>query len=537
MQQDQKGTNLVSKTLENDDTIRIEYEQQVKSYLEQIGAPFYDHEKQQVHNETPIVNVTDLMRNFSKHDYMKKKENLKNIYLKEEYANPFTRSVKGRAVAAMVLSAVRSGSIFAEGPDGKKKKKRWIEPTSGNTGKGLAEIARLLGIEYTSVFSRLDVADEIKAYHARFGARILNIGAEYPLAEIEALARRHHKKVAYYWANTKQMSEDSKELLFKKKKLEAMEKVNGESTNVDSRDLNASPQVALKEIEGKYLLEEIVPVATQALRTPLISRVEKGEFDQLKKSFEKHIPELRDPFGIMVAFLCPVGNVSIALNMLLSQLGFANVCSVKGGIESIRNESLADGNTTIESTAEYCPLPGASISNSSIDYVKKLVSENSDDYFTFNQYENIENVNAHVLTTGPELLSQIRDLGTVMCTFGTGGTATGLATFFKERGVQVYVAFPKNPVEGIRTLRGSEKLAFFKPELYQGIVEVSNTKTWELLKFFLKNQLKIGPSTAVALQAALDLSMNDDGSCAVIAADCIENYHSEYHWLLDSCHN
>jgi cysteine synthase len=518
-----QGIRSAAKTTEMTDLIRTEYTK-LKSYLEQLGAPFYDAEKGQAANSTPIMNVTDLLRSFSK-DSLK---NASNVYLKEEYTNPLTRSVKGRAVAAMVLSAIKDGSMFA-GADAEKKKKRWIEPTSGNTGKGLAEIAKFLGVEFTSVFSRLDVSDEIKAYHARLGATILTIGAEYSIAELEALAKNLHKKISYYWVNTKCMSETSKALI--KKNIESLRRIK----QVDGEFNDDHPHAqTVKEIDEKYVVEKIVPAATEAVRSPLIARVEKGEFDHLKKSILAHIPELIDPGATIVAFLCPVGNVSIALSTLLSQLGFANVCSVRGGIESIRNELDTNISNTNKDAAEYCPLPGASISNSSIDYVKKLVSENPDEYFTFNQYENIENVNAHILITGPELLTQIQDLRTVVCTFGTGGTATGLATFFKDRGVQVYVAFPENPVEGIRTLRGSEKLAFFKPELYQGIAEVSNTKAWELLKFCVRNQVKIGPSTAVALQAAFDLHSARNGSCAVIAADGIESYQSEYAWLFDS---
>ena len=58
----------------------------------------------------------------------------------------------------MVLKAIETGAIYNKSG----AKKRWIEPTSGNTGKGLAEIANLLGVEFTAVFSRLDVSEEIK---------------------------------------------------------------------------------------------------------------------------------------------------------------------------------------------------------------------------------------------------------------------------------------------------------------------------------------------------------------------------------------
>ncbi|MHB8700215.1 MAG: pyridoxal-phosphate dependent enzyme [Nitrososphaerales archaeon] len=460
----------------------------VKSYIERIGAPFFDLENKKSVNITPVANITRLVE-----EYLGSKSS--NVfYLKEEYKNPLTLSVKGRAVASMVLNGVKSGLIYSDSGD----KKKWIEPTSGNTGKGLAEIAKLLNVEFTAVFSRLDVSEDIKAELVRFGAGIVTIGAEYSLPDLESFAKRHGKSVVYYWTTPRKISPESLALF--------NNRLDGSS-------------VLLKEIDPKYLVDHIIGPAAEALRAPLIARVQKGEFGELKKNITSYIPELNDPDTI-VAFLCPLGNTSMAINTLLSQLGFDNVCNVKGGIGSLRRKDDL-------SSSEYCPLPGAAISSSSIDFVKQLVKDNPSEYFTFMQYENEENVRAHVLTTGPELTLQVPGLSKVICTFGTGGTATGLAEYFNGNGVSVYVTFPEQPVEGIRTLRGAEGLAFYRPEMYAGVLKVDNSKAYELLKFFVQHGVKIGPSTAIALQAVLDLPLNKE-TCAVIAADGIENYRAEY---------
>jgi len=477
----------------------------VKSYIERLGAPFFDYEQNKAVNATPVANISELVRAFTGSD----SSNNDEYYLKEEYRNPLTLSVKGRAVAAMVLKGVRSGNIFTTS----NTKKRWIEPTSGNTGKGLAEIARLLDVEFTAVFSRLDVSEDIKEYLTKFGARMLTIGAEYSLQDLESLAKRHNRRVVYYWTTPRQISPESFELFRKK-----LEEFRGAPPTGDE----TTP--ILKQLDPKYLVDKILGPAAEALRAPLVARIQKGEFSEVRNNITSYVSELNDPKTI-VAFICPLGNTSMALNTLLSQLGYENVCNVKGGIESLRGEGDQE-------SSEYCPLPGAAISTSSIDFVKRLVKENPEEYFTFMQYENEENVRAHVLTTGPELISQIPNLGRVVCTFGTGGTATGLAEFFKGRGVSVYAAFPERPVEGIRTLRGAEGLAFYKPDMYSGVLEVDNSKANELLKFFVKHGVRMGPSSAIALQAALDLPGSSKEVYSIIAADGIDNYRSEYSFLL-----
>ena len=59
-----------------------------------------------------------------------------NIYLKVEGFNP-TGSIKDRAAKQMILDAQNAGKLFPNSII--------IEPTSGNTGIGLAAIGRALG--------------------------------------------------------------------------------------------------------------------------------------------------------------------------------------------------------------------------------------------------------------------------------------------------------------------------------------------------------------------------------------------------------
>lgn len=480
---------------------RVDYER-VMSYLEKIGAPFFNNEAGRRVNETRTLEITKQISGYLAND---SDLNGCRFFLKLEYENPLTKSVKGRAVASMVLNAIQTGAIF--GRSGKKKK--WIEPTSGNTGRGLAEIADILGVEFTAVFSRLDVSQTITKDLLSYGAKIVTIGCEYSLSDIESLAKNRKKTISYYWSNFGGANADTQKLLSDK-----VSEVRGDRLN----------QV-LKQVDGKLLLDKILPLAIEASSKPIVSRAEHGEFEDLKGEMRKSIPELDDESRI-VGFVCPEGNTSLLVSTLLNQLGFTNVCNIQGGAKSLRTNQGINS-----ASSEYCPVPGTSITKSSIDFVKKLVSDNPDEYFTFMQYENPENVNAHLKTTGPELEEQVNGLDYVVCTFGSGGTAAGIAKYFKEK--KVIAVFPRRPVEGIRTLGGVEGLAFYEPKIYAKVMEVGTDRLESVLRYFVKNGLRFGPSTAVAVVAAIEVAQKEKGKIfAIIAADSLDSYKTEYKHLL-----
>lgn len=479
----------------------------VKSYLDKLKAPFYDSETKKALHGTPIHDITKELVEFTDGDLDKR---WNHFYLKEEYKNQLTESVKGRAVAAMVLNAIEAGAIYNQFC----AKKKWIEPTSGNTGKGLAEIAKVLGVEFTAVFSRLDVSKEIKNSLAKSNARMITIGSEYNVTDLEEQASRYRKSVHYYWTMIAKADENKRSLL--------ISHVN----NTRQKAPNSANVVDIREIDAKFLLDTLLPLAVEASEAPIIKRVQQGEFEDLRNKLRNSIPNLDDP-NALVVFFCNHGTSSMAVNTLLSQLGFANVCSLKGGVEALKDDKKTNPSN------EYCPVPGSSITLSSIEFVKRVVANNPEEYFTFMQYENIENVHAHMTTTGPEIFQQIPDVDVVVCTFGTGGTATGLAKYFKEKGVETHVAFPERPVEGIRTLSAADGLLFYQPELYSRVLEVRKSRSDKLIKHMLRKGINIGPSTAIALQAAIDSSATmKESNFVVIGADGIENYESEYREIL-----
>lgn len=124
---------------------------------------------------TPIVKLTKL----------EEQENLKAaIYAKLEYFNP-TGSIKDRPALNMIVEAEKAGLLQKGGTI--------IEPTSGNTGIGIAAIGRRLGYEVVIVMPE-NMSEErkkiIKAYGAKLVLSTADQGMKGAIAVAEETARK-----------------------------------------------------------------------------------------------------------------------------------------------------------------------------------------------------------------------------------------------------------------------------------------------------------------------------------------------------------
>lgn len=115
--------------------------------------------------ETPVVRINKL---FEKHGV--------NIYAKLEGYNP-GGSVKDRIASVMIEEAERQGRL--------EKGMTILEPTSGNTGIGLAMVAAVKGYKLTIVMPESMSVDRRKVIRS-FGAElILTEGAKGMMGAIE----------------------------------------------------------------------------------------------------------------------------------------------------------------------------------------------------------------------------------------------------------------------------------------------------------------------------------------------------------------
>jgi [CysO sulfur-carrier protein]-thiocarboxylate-dependent cysteine synthase len=139
-------------------------------------------------------------------------------------------------------------------------------------------------------------------------------------------------------------------------------------------------------------------------------------------------------------------------------IGLAMICALKGYILKI----VLPGNVSPERRqmlevfgAEIIDSPASEGSNGAVRIAKVIAAENPEWVFLY-QYGNPANPQAHVRTTGPEILRDVPGITHFIAGLGTAGTLIGVGSYLKaaKPGVEVWAVEPPTGemVDGLRSL-------------------------------------------------------------------------------------
>ena len=193
--------------------------------------------------------------------------------------------------------------------------------------------------------------------------------------------------------------------------------------------------------------------------------------------------------------------------------------------------------------AEVVLTPAAGGMKASIEKAEEL-SYKVENSWIAGQFDNRDNVKAHIETTGPEIWEDTDgNVDFLVAGIGTGGTLTGTGEYLKSKNPSIIVIAvePKaSPVltEGIKAA-APHKIqgigAGFIPSilnttLYDEVISVSNEDAWETTRqLAVKEGLLCGISSGAALAAGRELASrpeNKKKNIVVILPDTGERYLS-----------
>jgi cysteine synthase len=177
----------------------------------------------------------------------------------------------------------------------------------------------------------------------------------------------------------------------------------------------------------------------------LLAKVEwYGPTGSLKDRIYAHMIDRAEQRGDlrpgMTLLECSTGNAGTACAFVAAVKGYPCIVVMPDGMSEERKKLMrAYG-------AELVLTPGAeSDVDLALERMEEIRAEDPARYFVPAQFDNADNVEAHLLTTAPEIWEQAGgDVDAVVASQGTGGWISAVGQFLKERrpDVQVYAVEP-----------------------------------------------------------------------------------------------
>jgi cysteine synthase A len=194
--------------------------------------------------------------------------------------------------------------------------------------------------------------------------------------------------------------------------------------------------------------------------------------------------------------------------------------------------------------AEVILTPAAQVMRGAVERAMQLCADNPD-FVMPQQFKNPANVEAHLRTTGPEIVAQLEEAGRARCDafvagVGTGGTITGVGRILRRRhpGVRIVAVEPSKSAVLSGQPPGEHRIdgigAGFVPDILdRAVIDQVRTISEEdaqATKLALARQegLLVGISAGAAVKIALDVAreLGPGHTVVTVLSDTGERYFS-----------
>lgn len=219
------------------------------------------------------------------------------------------------------------------------------------------------------------------------------------------------------------------------------------------------------------------------------------------------------------------GNTGIALAMVAAMRGYKMKLIMPNNMSQERKDAmLAYGAELIEVTQQQ-GMEGAR------DMALRLQAEGKG--VVLNQFGNPDNVQAHYLTTGPEIWSQTGGKIThFVSSMGTTGTIMGVSKYLKEQNPEIQIVGLQpsegSSIAGIRRWPQEYLPTIFEPSRVDRIIDIPQIEAEKTMRRLAREEgISVGTSSGGAVWASLKIAQEQpDAVIVCIICDRGDRYLS-----------
>ena len=298
--------------------------------------------------------------------------------------------------------------------------------------------------------------------------------------------------------------------------------------------IGKTPLVYLNSIKEKYQLQANLIAKLESLN-PGGSLKDRVALRILKSALEHKLINQNSTIIEPTS-----GNTGIALALVCASLGLKLVIVMPDSMSLERRSLLKAYGAKLVLTQGALGMVGA------IDKAKELLA-NTENAFMPSQFDNLQNVNSHYLTTAKELYQDTDGkIDVFLAGVGTGGTISGVGKFLKERNqnIEVIAIEPTGAPILTRGLTGPHKIqgigAGFVPKIlnqesFDRVIDVTDADAIEATqKLALYEGILAGIATGAVLHVAMKLASKKEyagKNITFLVSDTGERYLSTQAFL------
>ncbi len=221
------------------------------------------------------------------------------------------------------------------------------------------------------------------------------------------------------------------------------------------------------------------------------------------------------------------GNTGIGLSMVAAVRGYRCLLTLPECVSLERRNTLKAFGAELEIT------PGCEQTDGAIRKAHRIYDENPDKYFMPNQFRNINNVEAHYMGTGKEILEQTNgEIDAFVAGMGTTGTLMGVSKRLKEHNPDIKI-IGVEPVEG-HTIQGLKNMneaivpEIYDPKRIDSIAQVNDDQAYDTCRWLALTQgIFVGMSSGAAVYGAIQVARDlSKGTVVCILPDRGDRYLS-----------